>query len=85
MAIQDEEPAQRVEDETLKRLKKTRGGHRGKTTKLINEATEFKQRYPNESTLDREIANKLLVIVKLLNEKKVPRTTKQRNIGEMYP
>ena len=70
MATQNEELVQRVEDENLKRLKKIRGGHRGKTTKLINEAFEFMRRYPDVQILDREIATKLLVIVKSLNEKK---------------
>ena len=53
----------------MKRLKKIRGGNRGKVTKLINEASDFTQRYP-EGMTEPEIKTKLSVIAKSLNEKK---------------
>ena len=37
---------------------------------MINETNELMQRYPVVQTLDQEIATKLNVIVKSLNEKK---------------
>ena len=57
------------EDDRWKRLTKIRGENRGKVTKLINEASDFIQRYL-EGTTEPEIKTKLSVIAKSLNEKK---------------
>ena len=67
MATQQKKVQQ--EDDRWKRLTKIRGENRGKVTKLINEASDFIQRYL-EGTTEPEIKTKLSVIAKSLNEKK---------------